>query len=198
MNYHAWDSAAYEAERASAIARGHDFQRWHCDNNRHVDAWKRSDAYAKRPFRFEDLNGAPEPAKWGPTYPKTASAAVEKFRALSRGRELSPDETRAYGAAVDAWIRALNAPKRAPDTLPTKSNCASGQATTFSAAKHRAKIKAEFQADAARDRREWALGQSKNQRGETIGEAYKRVMREKRARELAFVETRAARVLEAA
>jgi hypothetical protein len=69
------------------------------------------------------------------------------------------------------------------DRFPT--NCASGQKFDFDAAKHRAKIRAEFSATAGRERREWALGKQKNERGETIGQAYKRVMREKRARELA-------------
>jgi hypothetical protein len=92
-----WDSRAYETERASAVARGHDLTRWHCDKDAHVRAWRQSDGYAARPFRFEDLNGGRDPERWGPTYPKTASAAVEKWRAIARGRELTGDETRAYG-----------------------------------------------------------------------------------------------------
>ena len=66
----AWDSRAYEAERAAAMARGHDFQRWHDDNDSHVKAWRKSAPYEARPFRFEDLNGKPDPAKWGPKYTK--------------------------------------------------------------------------------------------------------------------------------
>ena len=65
-------------------------------------------------FRFEDLEGKPEPASWGPCYPKTASQAVEKWRMAARGRELAPDESAAYGAAVGDWIRTLNAIKPAP------------------------------------------------------------------------------------
>lgn len=179
-NCGAWDSRAYEAERADAVARGHDLERWRDDACAHVNAWKESDAYQARPFRFEDLAGACEPARWGPAYPKTASASVEKWRAIARGRALTGDEARAYGRAVGAWIRALNAPKGA---VRVSLAC-----TAFDAAKHRAKIRAEFQADAARDRREWALGKSKNGRGETIAKAYKRVMREKRARELASLD----------
>lgn len=125
-------------------------------------------------FRFEDLEGKPEPAKWGPCYPKTASAAVEKWRRVSSGRELEPAEKAEYGASVHAWIRGLNAgPKR--DHVSLKS-------TQFCAAAHRAKLRAAFHAQAAADRRQWALGQSKNDRGETIHQAYARAMAEKAKR----------------
>jgi hypothetical protein len=105
-----YDYDPIAAERADAVARGHDFTRWHCDNDAHVKAWKNSDAYAKRPFRFEDLNGAPEPKSWGPVYPHLAG--VEKWRKLERKRELTDAETRAYGAAVGEAIRRLNRPPR--------------------------------------------------------------------------------------
>jgi hypothetical protein len=135
-----------------------------------------------KPFRFEDLNGKPEPASWGPVYPKTASASVEKWRMLARGRELSSDEKRAYGQAVGAWIRALNAPKRAPNTLGETTNAPSGQTGEFCSVKHRAKIRAAFAAQAGRDRLEWALGKSKNCQGLTIKQAYALAMKAKRAR----------------
>jgi len=99
-----------------------------------------------RPFRFEDLNGKPEPEKWGPKYSKPVKRA--RFN----------DET----------------------NIPT--NCASGQKRCFSAVKHRAKLRAEFEALANADKRAWALGQSKNERGETIAQAYARAMAEKAAR----------------
>jgi hypothetical protein len=79
------------------------------DESAHVDAWKASDAYRKRPFRFEDLNGEPEPKSWGPVYPNLAG--LEKWRRLNRKRDLTAEETRAYGQSVGAAIRALNAPK---------------------------------------------------------------------------------------
>jgi hypothetical protein len=138
--------------------------------------------YVARPFRFEDLplvetSDGPrrfEPSAWGPVYPNTASQAVEKWRRVASGRDLSEAETRDYGAAVHAWIRGLNAgPKR--DLVSLKS-------TEFNAAKHRAKLRAEFAAAAAADKRNWALGKTKNNRGETIAEAYERAMAEKRER----------------
>lgn len=135
-----------------------------------------------RPFRFEDLEGKPEPAQWGPAYPKTASASVEKWRAIARGRELTADESAAYGQAVHAWIRTLNAPKRAPNSMPETSNCASGQALEFDAAKYRATLRARFHAQAASDRLAWASDKLKDSSGRTIREAYKAAMAEKRAR----------------
>ena len=62
-------------------------------------------AAAAKPFRFEDLNGQPEPKTWGPVYPTLPG--VEKWRKLERKRELTPAETREYGASVGAAIRAL-------------------------------------------------------------------------------------------
>ena len=134
-----------------------------------------------RPFRFEDLNGKPEPAHWGPTYPKTASAAVEKWRQVARGRELSSEEARAYGQAVRAWIRALNNPGAKRHAIPE-----SDLHYRFSGAKHAAAIRARFAAQAATDRRQWAEGKlkgfAKGERGLTIRDVYALAMKEKRAR----------------
>jgi hypothetical protein len=96
----------------------------------------------KVPFRFEDLDGKPEPDAWGPKYSKPPKP----------GRPV----------AIDRW----------------PSNCASGQKGDFNAARHRAKIRAEFVAAANADRVKWATGKA-------IVEAYKVAMRDKRAREFA-------------
>lgn len=124
-----------------------------------------------KPFRFEDLNGKPEPASWGPCYPKTASAAVEKWRMTSRGRELSIDEKRAYGHAVGEWIRNLNSIKPAPRL-----------SLDYKMPDYAAKCRAEFAADAGRDRLNWALGKAKNCQGLTIKQAYAQAMAAKRGR----------------
>jgi hypothetical protein len=153
-------------------------------------AWEQMEANRERrgaearakPFRFEDLNGKPEPASWGPVYPKTASAAVEKWRRVARERELTSEETREYGQAVHAWINALNAPKRAEGTVSTRSNCASGQANDYSAAKHRASLRAAFHAQAAADRLAWATGKATNRQRQTIKDCYRQAMVAKRAR----------------
>jgi hypothetical protein len=185
-----YDSAPNRADWQSANDYETHCERWRAerwrDESAHVEAWKRSEPYKVRPFRFEDLNGAPDPAAWGPAYPKTASQAVEKWRAIARGRELTAGEASLYGQAVHAWINSLNAPKRAPNTLSTRSNCASGQATEYSAAKHRASLRAAFHAQAAADRLAWASGKAKDARGLTIAQVYARAMKEKRAR-LAFL-----------
>ena len=77
---------------------------------------RRENEARTRPFRFEDLNGRPEPKSWGPIYPNLAG--VEKWRKLERKRELTAEETRAYGAAVGEAIRRLNRPPRsAPISL---------------------------------------------------------------------------------
>jgi hypothetical protein len=99
-----------------------------------------------KPFRFEDLNGKPEPKSWGPRYSKP----VKVKRAFN-------DET----------------------NIPT--NCASGQKHDFDAAKHRAKMRAEFAAQAAADRLVWASGKAKNCEGLTIKQAYALAMKAKRA-----------------
>jgi hypothetical protein len=100
-----------------------------------------------RPFRFEDLNGKPEPKSWGPLYTKPVKA-----------KRPFNDET----------------------NIPT--NCASGQKRCFDAAKHRAKIRAEFAALAAAEKRAWADGKAKNCQGLTIKQAYALAMKAKRAR----------------
>jgi hypothetical protein len=64
--------------------------------------------------------------------------------------------------------------------IPT--HCASGQKRCFDAAKHRAKLKAEFAAQAGRDSREWALGKLKDSAGHTIAQAYELAMVAKRDR----------------
>jgi hypothetical protein len=120
--------------------------------NEHVKAWRASDDYKQRPFRFEDLAGRPEPESWGPVYPKTASQAVEKWRAIARGRELTADESRSYGAAVHAWIRALNNPGARRHAIPDTDlhYC-------YSSARRRGQLLAAFHAQAATDRRKWAM-----------------------------------------
>jgi hypothetical protein len=140
----------------------------------HVSVWRRSDQWRMRPFRFEDLYGEPDPVSWGPAYPKTASAAVEKWRSIERVRELTTDEAREYGAAVGAWIRGLNKPPGY-----TKVPMAS---TEFNAARHRAKLIAAFHARASADRRAWANGDKVGWRHDTIQQAYAAAMDAKRRR----------------
>lgn len=131
--------------------------------------------YVARPFDFADLNGKPEPASWGPCYPKTASQAVEKWRMTARGRELSSDEKRAYGQAVGEWIRGLNDIKPAPRV-----------SLKYVMPDYAAKCRAAFAAAANADRREWALGSRKSNcvglLGLTIEQAYAQAMAEKAAR----------------
>ena len=70
------------------------------------------------------------------------------------------------------------------DRWPT--NAPSGQKGDFNAAKHRAKIKAEFCALVAKESRAWAYGEPREigyKITETIYEAYALAMAEKRARE---------------
>ena len=75
----------------------------------------------------------------------------------------------------------------AVDRFPT--NCASGQKGDFSAKKHRAKLAAEFTAQANKERANWAAGKprecgyslrSGTATTETIHEAYAKAMAEKR------------------
>jgi hypothetical protein len=156
------------------------------DCDAHVDAWrsrpsaivKAADVeaeYVARPFDFADLQGKPEPGKWGPCYPKTASAAVEKWRMTARGRELSNDEKREYGQAVGAWIRGLN------DVKP-----AARVSLKYTMPNYAAMARAAFAAAAGRDRREWADGKRTSNHvgslGLTIGQAYAQAMAEKAAR----------------
>ena len=127
--------------------------------------------YVARPFRFEDLNGKPEPSSWGPVYPQGGSAPVAKWRMVSKGRALSSEEARDYGAAVGEWIKSLNAIKAAPRV-----------SLKYVMPNYAAKCRAAFAAQANADKVAWALGNSKNARGETIVEAYARAMAEKAAR----------------
>jgi hypothetical protein len=124
-----------------------------------------------RPFDFADLQGKPEPASWGPTYPEGASASVSKWRMTSKGRELSSDEKREYGQAVGEWIKGLNSVKAAQRV-----------SLKYSMPNYAAKCRAEFAAAAGVDKRAWAAGKSKNDRGETIEQAYARAMAEKAKR----------------
>lgn len=132
---------------------------------------KKECEYVARPFRFEDLNGKPEPEKWGPVYPKTASAAVEKWRAIGRGRELTDAEKREHGAAVGEWIRNLNAIKPAPRV-----------SLKYVMPDYAAKCRAAMHAAAAADRRQWAFGGAVGLSGLTIEQAYARAMDDKAAR----------------
>ena len=151
------------AEAAAIIARA--------QGRAIVKAIDNAREYDARPFDFADLQGKPEPEKWGPAYPKTASASVEKWRRIERVRELSADEKRAYGAAVGDWIKGLNAIAPAPRV-----------SLKYVMPDYAAMARASFAAAAGRDRREWALGKSKNDRGETIAQAYARAMAEKAER----------------
>jgi hypothetical protein len=77
-------------------------------------------------------------------------------------------------------------PGKPVDRCPT--NCASGQKYDFDAGKHRAKIRAEFVAQANADRRSWAEGKPRAKAWgltETIVDVYKAAMRDKRKREFA-------------
>jgi hypothetical protein len=108
-------------------------------------------ARALAPFRFEDLNGRPEPESWGPRYTKPAKPGK---------------------------VRHVEPPTNAP----------SGQPYGFCEKKHRAKLRAEFAAQANADRLAWATGKLSLDRVGMHGgivEAYKQAMREKRAREAA-------------
>ena len=151
------------AEAAAIIARA--------QGRAIVKAIDNAREYDARPFDFADLQGKPEPEKWGPAYPKTASASVEKWRRIERVRALSADEKRAYGAAVGDWIKGLNAIAPAPRV-----------SLKYVMPDYAAMARASFAAAAGRDRREWALGKSKNDRGETIAQAYARAMAEKAER----------------
>lgn len=156
------------------------------DNDAHVDAWRARPSaivkastiaaeYVARPFDFADLAGKPEPSSWGPVYPKTASATVDKWRMTARGRDLSEAEKAEYGQAVGEWIKGLNSVKRPPAIV-----------LKYSMPNYAAKCRAEFAAAAGRDRREWADGKAKSNLcgslGLTLGQAYARAMDEKAAR----------------
>jgi hypothetical protein len=156
------------AEAAAIIARASNAPRV-------VKASEIEGEYVARPFRFEDLNGKPEPSSWGPAYPKTANQAVEKWRMTARGRELSRDEKRAYGQAVGEWIRGLNSIKPAPRV-----------SLKYVMPDYAAKCRAAFAAAANADRREWADGKRKSNcvglLGLTIEQAYAQAMADKASR----------------
>jgi hypothetical protein len=146
------------------------------NDDAHVKAWRAGPMRDEtRPFRFEDLNGRPEPERWGPIYPKTASAKVEQWRRIGRFRELTEAEKRAHGEAVGDWIRSLNAIKPAPKLC-----------LKYVAPDYAAKARAAFAAAAAADRRQWAAGAAKSNvvglAGLTIKQAYARAMAEKAAK----------------
>ena len=76
-------------------------------------------------------------------------------------------------------------PKRVNDETRIPTNCASGQKGQFDAAKHRAKLAAEFAADAAADRLAWATGKLSVDRHGMHGDihhAYAQAMDTKAAR----------------
>ena len=115
------------------------------------------------PFRFEDLAGEPEPEAWGPAY------NIKRRRGQSVG-----DAVREAHAAV--W-------KRDP---VFHTNSPSGQAFEFSAAKHRARLKAEFTVQCNAERRAWADGKPRKGaygKETTILDAYEDAMKAKRLRE---------------
>jgi hypothetical protein len=87
------------------------------------------------PFRFEDLNGEPEPESWGPVY----------------------DIKRKRGQSVSDAVREAQAKVWKRDPV-FHSNCASGQAFEFSSSKHRARMKAEFTALCNAERRGLCAG----------------------------------------
>jgi hypothetical protein len=114
------------------------------------------------PFRFEDLNGEPEPESWGPTY----------------------DIKRKRGQSVSDAVREAQARVWKRDKV-FHTNSASGQAFEFSASKHRARMKAEFTAQCNADRRAWAEGRLTIDRPGFSGNivaAYAQAMADKRAR----------------
>ena len=61
---------------------------------------------------------------FGPVYP--ALPGANKWRRLARGRELTVDEKREYGAVVLEGINALNAKLLDREVAPFRSNSASG------------------------------------------------------------------------
>lgn len=123
------------------------------------------------PFRFEDLNGKPEPAEWGPVYPDLG-ATVAKFRRINRGRDLTAAESSAYADAIGKGIRSLNKPPGAAKI-----------SLKYTMPDYAAKCRAEMSAAAERDNRAYRFGGEKGISGLTIEEAYQAAMVAKRARE---------------
>jgi hypothetical protein len=115
--------------------------------------------------------------EFGPKYP--ALPSVDKHRRLARSAvEETPEQRRAYGAAVHAGIRALQRSELMRVVSVPKPNCASGTAETegrkiLNAVKRQ--LEAKLQADANADRR-------RRTDGEIIA-AYQAAMEAKRARE---------------
>lgn len=135
------------------------------------------------------------------TFYRGPEAAAIIARGQCRAIVKAADTAREYGARPfdfadlqgklepERWGPKYSKPaKRARfnDETNIPTNCASGQKRCFSAAKHRAKIKAEFAARAAADQREWALGKAKSNcvglLGLTIEQAYAKAMAEKATR----------------
>ena len=113
------------------------------------------------PFRFEDLNGKPEPEAWGPVYDIKRKRGQSVSEAI---REKQISELRS--AANGKW----------------HVNLAADLKYKFSAAKHRARVKAEFTAQCNADKRNWADGKPRYGKTETIVEVYKQAMLDKAAR----------------
>jgi len=109
------------------------------------------------PFRFEDLpvnadGQRIEPESWGPVY----------------------DIKRKRGQSVSDAVREANERVWKRDPI-FHTNSPSGQAFEFRAAKHRARMKAEFTAVCNAERRKWAMSYD-------IAAAYEAAMAAKRAR----------------
>lgn len=70
-----------------------------------------------RPFRFEDLNGAPEPEHWGPKYsrpPKPAKVAVDRWPANCASGQKGDFDAKKHCAKLRAEFTAqANADRRA-------------------------------------------------------------------------------------
>ena len=72
---------------------------------------------------------------------------------LTNGKRIEPED---WGPRYSKPVKAGKAVRREPPT-----NAASGQPFDFDAKKHRAKLKAEFAAQANVDKRAWAVNDSK-------------------------------------
>ena len=128
-----------------------------------------------RPFRFEDLNGEPEPEAWGPVYPNLG-AAVATWRKKDRATRLSDADKCAYGAAVGAAIRALQRRELIGSEPPPSISYAPPIG-----ARRRATLTGALHSVAARDRAAYAMGRERGINGLHIEDAYKAAMAEKLA-----------------
>jgi hypothetical protein len=81
--------------------------------------------------------------------------AFEDLPLNDEGKRIEPDK---WGPL---YTKPVKRAKPVNDETRIPTNCASGQKGQFSAAKHRAKLAAEFHAGAAADRRTWAADKSK-------------------------------------